>query len=61
MRSARLGGVDTLAFCPPIAVGVNQGAAGAGYLYDIVTQLGTEANAAAAASVVWSAGFLALF
>jgi hypothetical protein len=40
---------------------MNQGAAGADYLYDIVTQLGTEANAAAAASAVWWADLLALF
>ncbi len=32
-----------------------------GWLYDIVTMLGTEANAAAAVSAEWWADLLALF
>jgi hypothetical protein len=39
----------------------NAGASGADYLYDIVTTLATEANAAAAASADWWADLLALF
>lgn len=33
----------------------------ADYLYDVVTALGTESNAAAATAVDWWAGLLALF
>jgi hypothetical protein len=40
---------------------VNQGASGADYLYDIVTTLATETNAAAAVSADWWADLLALF
>jgi hypothetical protein len=40
---------------------VNQGASGADYLYDIVTTLATETNAAAATSAAWWADLLALF
>jgi hypothetical protein len=39
----------------------NYGASGADYLYDIVTALGTETNAAAAISADWWADLLALF
>ncbi|UMB68208.1 hypothetical protein [Mycobacterium paraterrae] len=40
---------------------VNQGASGADYLYDIVTTLGTETNAAAATAADWWAELMALF
>jgi hypothetical protein len=39
----------------------NTGASGADYLYDIVTALGTETNAAAATAGGWLADLLALF
>lgn len=40
---------------------INQGASGADYLYDIVTTLGTETNAAAATAADWWAELMALF
>jgi len=39
----------------------NTGASGADYLYDIVTTLGTESNAAAATAADWWAELMALF
>lgn len=39
----------------------NTGASGANYLYDIVTTLGTESNAAAATAASWWAELMALF